>query len=739
MKQPLLLFVVWLTGMPSLGWAQPDGRSALADSHISAISPTPRDRPEGLIHLDVVVTDAAGKPVSGLESADFSLLENGRPQKILSFDAFDGRGAGTEPPVKIDLLIDTVELPSDLAANERRAVLGYLRQDGGRLARPVSLFMLADSGLWTVAASNDGNVLAREMEHNEYTAVRHNAGWKRGGVPSAGDLTDTPADSALKALAQIAADERTQPGRKLLAWVGPGWGIGSGAYADAKGGSAPEFGARQGFPPEFGAVCWFSALLREAHLALYSFTVGEDTTASGGHLDSANTELYKDHLDGVRVPSKAGFMNLYRKVLAVQSGGRVMDESLDLVQQIERCVQDAGPFYRISFDPFAADHPDEYHDLRIAVNRPGLKPRTTTGYYDQPYYSVDPIPAPRRVSIDQVQKLLEQDESDAEKAKQLYGLALTERLSERRLSSLYGIAHGKRTRQELRILADASAFLDPPADEIPADPPPDQYAQRRMLSLTSEYLTTTMRKLPDFFAQRVMVRYQETPMYLEGETSINYQPLHVTDTSTTTVRYHNGFEITDTKPPRHKPNDPELVTYGVFGPALISVLDAMNKNGGLAWIRWEQGNAARMAVFRYTIPVDKSVYHGWLCCLPDGDGAQTYQRSTGYHVDIGIDPVSGAILRLQLEVDLKSTTPMSRSGIMIEYGPVQIGGKTYICPLRSVSIMRARSVQTLHLWDLSFRLYGPYAAMLNDFTFDRYHLFRSESHMLTDFTSAPNQ
>ncbi len=73
---------------------------------------------------------------------------------------------------------------------------------------------------------------------------------------------------------------------------------------------------------------------------------------------------------------------------------------------------------------------------------------------------------PKRVSIEEVQKILELDESDAEKAKQLTGLELTERLSERRLASLYAIAHGKRTRQELRLLADVSAFLDPPADEI---------------------------------------------------------------------------------------------------------------------------------------------------------------------------------------------------------------------------------------------------------------------------------
>ena len=75
-------------------------------------------------------------------------------------------------------------------------------------------------------------------------------------------------------------------------------------------------------------------------------------------------------------------MNAYRKVrLPVQSGGRVMDDSLDVVQQVESCVQDAGPFCRISFDPFPADHPDEYHDLKVVVDRPGLIARTNTGYY----------------------------------------------------------------------------------------------------------------------------------------------------------------------------------------------------------------------------------------------------------------------------------------------------------------------------------------------------------------------
>jgi VWFA-related protein len=707
--------VALLFAVPRLACAQTEVSQTPSDSPI--VSSVERDRAEGLIKLDVVVTDPAGKPVSGLESADFSLLEEGQPQKILSFQEFTGRGAGLEPSVKIILLIDTIELPANLASEERNSVESYLRTNGGHLAHPVSLFLLSDTGLWTVShPSQDGQVLAREIERNEFMRVRANVGWQRGALPSSTELKDPAAESALKALAQIAAEERTRPGRKLLLWIGPGWGIGSGAYADAEPGS----------PPVFNTVCWFSALLREAHLALYSFTLGEAANSQG--------ELYKDYLDGVRLPRKASFMHLYRKVLAVQSGGRVVDDGSDLETQIQRCVQDTGYFYRISFDPFRADHPYEYHDLKVEVNRPGLNARTSTGYYDQPYYSTDQIPAPKRISIEQLQKILELDESDAEKAKQLTGLELTERLSERRLSALYAIVHGKRTRQELRLLADASAFLDPSADEILAEPPPDQDAQEQMLSLISEYLGRTIHKLPDLFAKRTTVRYQETPMYLAGDTSQTYRPLHITDSWTTTVRYRNGFEMAEAKPPRRKPNEPELITYGIFGPVLQGVFAAIDKNGGLTWRRWEQGSQGRMAVFRYTVPLDKSLYEVMLCCLPDGDGTKAFQRYAAYHVDIAIDPESGVILRLEFRDDLKSTTPLTRSDIMIEYGPVEIGGKTYFCPIRSVSIVRGRDVGVIREWDEAFRTWGPYGTMLNDVSFDDYHMFRSESRMLTGFS-----
>ena len=96
--------------MPVLGFARQSAPSATgADTSPAASSPA-TSTTEGLIKLDVVVSGEAGEPVAGLESKDFSLLDNGAPQTIVSFHAFDGITVGAEPPVEVILVIDTLNL-----------------------------------------------------------------------------------------------------------------------------------------------------------------------------------------------------------------------------------------------------------------------------------------------------------------------------------------------------------------------------------------------------------------------------------------------------------------------------------------------------------------------------------------------------------------------------------------------------------------------------------------------------
>ena len=74
------------------------------------------------------------------------------------------------------------------------------------------------------------------------------------------------------------------------------------------------------------------------------------------------------------------------------------------------------------------------------------------------------------------------------------------------------------------ILADASAFLDPPAAEILNQPAPDLAAQRKILALTVNYVTQTLHQLPSFFATRVTSSFEDTPAVQRPCASIDFWP-----------------------------------------------------------------------------------------------------------------------------------------------------------------------------------------------------------------------
>ena len=678
---------------------------------------------EGLIKVDVVVTDRSGRPVSSLGPTDLTLLDNGQPGKILSFHAFDGTSATPDLPVEVILVIDTLRMPGMLASHEREEVEKFLGRNGGHLARPVSIFKLLDSGLWLVAGpSRDGNALAEQIAHDgQLRPIRKAVG------PathfSSSPQPDPPGLLALKALGDIATSERQRPGRKLLVWIGP---------------RREENGTP--FEPQrvFNMIVWFSTLLREARIALYSFSEGEND-------HDPRATRYKDFLNGVKSVREAEFNVLDRKVLAVQSGGGVLEATNDLASEIASRVDEDSTFYTASFNPSPAHHPNDYHDLNVRVGASGLTARTVTGYYDQPYYQDQPNVVAKRVTVEQLEQVLKavRGKSDREAVQQLSNLELTEPLSSAKLSSWSAEVRGPKAREALDVLADASAFLAPPASEIPDDAAPDASAQRSMISLADEYLNETISKLPNFFATRTTDRFEETPAAADGGSRIEHQPLHMVESSKATVLYRRGHEeVNSAVAERNKPKtvEPYLDAYGTFGPILGAANDAVSSSD-LSWKRWERGADRLRAVFSYAIPQEKSHFRVGFCCLPEGDGTTSLQIVQGYHGEIMIDPATGAVLRLTIEADLKQGLPLVRSDILVDYGPVELGGKTYICPVRSLAVWRSRTVSIFSLidWNEWFRTYGPFSTMLNDMAFDNYHLFRAETRVLTDVPPSEKQ
>lgn len=346
-----------------------------------------------------------------------------------------------------------------------------------------------------------------------------------------------------------------------------------------------------------------------------------------------------------------------------------------------------------------------------------------------------------KVTVGQLDQVLADARSrkDADVAKELARLELTERATTARLLLWEAGLPGPKSRQALIALADASGFLDPPAAEIPDISAPDVAAQRQIMARAVDYLGKILPRLPNFFATRTTTRFVDVLPGVEEDWKVSsrYEPLHFLDRSSATVLFRDGKEVVDTGAAKDKKLSPigqGLTTRGVFGPILgIVIVDAAR--GNVSWSHWEQGASGPRAVFHYAVPQEKSHYQvGWCCTTFKKVGNEFYLREveqlTGYHGEIAIDPENGTILRLTLEADLKPDDPISRAAILVEYGPVEIGGKTYTCPVKSVSLSLAPVVIALR--DPSAKANVPEIrkTSLNDVEFGQYHLFRAETRIL---------
>jgi hypothetical protein len=255
-----------------------------------------------------------------------------------------------------------------------------------------------------------------------------------------------------------------------------------------------------------------------------------------------------------------------------------------------------------------------------------------------------------------------------------------------------------------------------------------------MLSRAIDYVAKTLGKLPDFSAMRTTEHFEDNPARDAGEHiftagtisnamvgvgtyaggipqvlhgEISSRPLHLTGQSTLQVSYRDGVEMRGAeKMDRAAINQPEpgLTTAGEFGPILSVVLDdAMH--GSVEWGYWEQGPRGRVAVFSYRVADGHSNY-----VLALKLGHQQERLFPAYHGEITIDPVTGAVLRITVVSSSLRSQDVMESAIVVDYGPVQLGGKDSICPLKGVAILKTVPDNS------------EMKTQINDATFTDYHV-----------------
>lgn len=340
------------------------------------------------IILNVAIRDERGNPVKHLSQKDFVLLDDARPQELQTFREMEGPQPMTPPHVV--LVLDTLDNSAHELSDERKAVEAFLGRNQGRLEYPLSLAVVTDSGATVGKSSLDGNAIIAQLKN--FSLVSHlDMQTRESSVLDRGNSVNLPTngyawsnqaaqerkfenlnrrfENAVPAILHLALEQQDLPGRCLMIWIGPGWPM----LSDSEFTRDP-LHAQKSY---FLNIVSLTNALRVGQVTVYN--------VSSRRLSGGEKEDYKNFLPPVVTVSQAKTGNLALPVLAIQSGGAVLNRSEDLVEEIASCIRDADSYYVLAFDSQPSKAEDEYHRLQVKiVSRPELSADTNKGYYDQP-------------------------------------------------------------------------------------------------------------------------------------------------------------------------------------------------------------------------------------------------------------------------------------------------------------------------------------------------------------------
>ena len=141
------------------------------------------------VRVDVVVTDAKGHPVAGLQASDFRVAEDGKPQSIRQFEYRGDENAAATVPMRPPLpphtfmnlpeapehgpltvlLYDVLNTPLDAQLSARTQMVEFIRRSAGRR---IAIFVLGDRLRLLQGFTSDTEQLERVANGSGTTAQR---------------------------------------------------------------------------------------------------------------------------------------------------------------------------------------------------------------------------------------------------------------------------------------------------------------------------------------------------------------------------------------------------------------------------------------------------------------------------------------------------------------------------------------------------------------------------------------
>jgi len=343
-----------------------------------------------LVRLDVSVLDSDRVPVRGLTAADFTILEDGKPQAVQTFQPIDLPDVVSAKPGEAPWLRDVTP---DIRGNgdfQDRRVVAIVVDDGTPVATQEVLFypalvkkVIAGLGPDDLAAvvfavhkgagqdftSDRSRLLAAVDRIN--LPMPDKTMQKDGTVRAAAfDRLDPSLalnySSTINTLRKLAEYLEELPDRrKAIVFVSVGIPLDFSAAGpvEAPGGTGDVGGVTQNLITDL-SVCLRAA--QKANVNIYAFDPGGLRAPYGaGSVDQGNP----------------GWLNrMFLQTLSESTGGFAVVDYNDPVPGIRQLVRESGSYYLLGYVPSNTRAQGKFRKVEVKVNRPAVTVRTRNGY-----------------------------------------------------------------------------------------------------------------------------------------------------------------------------------------------------------------------------------------------------------------------------------------------------------------------------------------------------------------------
>lgn len=342
------------------------------------------------VHLDVSVLDRSRRPVRGLMPADFTILEDGKPQQVAVFQAIDI--PDPEPPSTAWVRDVAPDVGSNDGLQERRLFLIIMDdvtiQSNGQaitrardIARGV-IDKLGPSDLAALVFTRD-NRAAQDFTADRVrllaAAGKFTVGFRDMGLFDAETQKAIAGQDDFSYMASVDVLEKavgvlaSMPDRrKAIVYIGQGQPVN------------PDLAAPQapGLPAGGGT----SGLMQGALAARIRMQLDHVFQRAR----RANVNVYTLDACGLRTPGVSagflpptcvpGFEVEYLRTLAENTGGRAVVDTDDVGPGIAAIFEENASYYLIGYRPAEVRQDGKFRRLDVRVSRPDVEVRTRTGY-----------------------------------------------------------------------------------------------------------------------------------------------------------------------------------------------------------------------------------------------------------------------------------------------------------------------------------------------------------------------